>query len=71
MLPSNLRDLFRSARVRYWHKADKPTAPAFVRYWTKADKGGFWRAMARSLMTHLGHSGPGERILQPGHGYEF
>jgi hypothetical protein len=22
MLPSNLRDLFRSARVRYWHKAD-------------------------------------------------
>src|SRR5450830_1839165 len=22
-----------SARVRFWHKADNPAAPAFVRYW--------------------------------------
>jgi hypothetical protein len=22
--------------VRYWHKADNPTAPAFVRYWSNS-----------------------------------
>ena len=24
------------ANVRYWHKADNPTAPAFVRYWSNS-----------------------------------
>jgi hypothetical protein len=27
--------------VRYWHKADNPTAPAFVRFWNKANIAGF------------------------------
>jgi hypothetical protein len=30
----------RTGHVRYWHKADIPTAAANVRYWTKADIAG-------------------------------
>jgi hypothetical protein len=44
------------ANVCFWHKADKPTKPAFVRFWTKADNGGFWPAMDCPLMTRSGHS---------------
>jgi hypothetical protein len=44
-----------SSDVRYWHKADIPTAAAFVRYWTKADNGGFWLTMVCPLMTQSGH----------------
>jgi hypothetical protein len=37
----------------------------------EADIGRRRRDMAMTRMTHLGHGGPGERILQAGHGYEF
>jgi hypothetical protein len=30
----------RGSEVRFWHKADKPTAPAFVRYW--GNSGQIW-----------------------------
>jgi hypothetical protein len=31
--PDRISFFFLRVNVRYWHKADNPTAPAFVRYW--------------------------------------
>jgi hypothetical protein len=41
--------------VRFWHLADKATAPTFVRYWTKVDKVEFWPETVCPLMTQSGH----------------
>jgi Citrate transporter len=47
--------------VRYWHKADNPTAPAFVRYWSdrgQSNRGCTCRCAELSscpLMTQSGH----------------
>jgi len=36
---SKIRSVVSVVDVRFWHKADNPTALGFVRFWTKADGG--------------------------------